>query len=65
MDTALESELFTFYLFSESLVVISVVDRVCVGFMKASDKISMNECVVTMQKSFTIRICSLLNCMIQ
>ena len=42
MDTALESELFTFYLFSESLVVISVVDRVHGGFMKASD-ISMNE----------------------
>lgn len=50
MDTALESELFISYLFSESLVVISVVDRVHVGFMKASDKISMNECVVIMQK---------------
>lgn len=50
MDTALESELFTFYLFSENLVVISVVDRVHVDFMKASDIISMNECVSQCKK---------------
>lgn len=52
----LEFELFTFYSFFESLGVISAVDRVHVGFMKVFDKIPVNGCVVTMEKSSTIRI---------
>ena len=52
----LEFELFTFYSFFESLGGISAVDRVHVGFMKAFDKIPVNGCVVTMEKSSTIRI---------
>lgn len=52
----LEFKLFTFYSLFESLGVISAVDRVHVGFMKAFDKIPVNGYVVTMEKSSTIRI---------
>lgn len=35
------------------------------GFIKAFDQISMNGCVVTMEKNSTIRICCSLNCSTQ